>query len=78
VLRTKGYSFFNVSDFKAGFGHKCFTDINIQWVENRGAQTGVFELDIRISNSPYIDVCQSLASEIGLKSRNVEKRINAV
>jgi hypothetical protein len=45
---------------------------------NRGAQTTVFELDIRISNPPYIDVCQSLASETGLKSRNVEKRINAV
>jgi hypothetical protein len=44
----------------------------------RGAQTAVFELDIRISNSLYIDVCQSLASETGLKSRNVEKRINAV
>jgi hypothetical protein len=26
----------------------------------------------------YIDVCQSLASETGLKARNVEKRINAV
>jgi hypothetical protein len=41
-----------------------------------GTQTAVFELDIRISNPPYIDVCQSLAS--GRKSRNVEKRINAV
>jgi hypothetical protein len=45
---------------------------------NRGAQTAVFELDIRISNQPYIDVCQSLASETGLKSRNVEKGVNAV
>jgi hypothetical protein len=44
----------------------------------RGAQTAVFELDIRIFNPPYIDVCQSLASETGLKSRNVEKRISAV
>jgi hypothetical protein len=44
----------------------------------RGAQTAVFELDIRISNPPYIDVCQSLAYEAGLKSRKVEKRINAV
>jgi hypothetical protein len=44
----------------------------------RGAQTAVFELDIRISNPPYIDVCQPLASEAGLKSRNVEKRINPV
>jgi hypothetical protein len=43
---------------------------------NRGAQTAVFELDSRISKPPYIDVCQSLASETGLKSRNVEKRIN--
>jgi hypothetical protein len=46
--------------------------------EHRGAQTAIFELDIRISNPPYIDVCQSLASETGLKSRNVEKRENAV
>jgi hypothetical protein len=45
---------------------------------HRGAQTAVFELDIRIFNLPYIDVCQSLASETGLKSINVEKRINAV
>jgi hypothetical protein len=45
---------------------------------NRGAQTAVFELDIRISNPPCIDVCQSLASETDLKSRKVEKRINAV
>jgi hypothetical protein len=44
----------------------------------RGAQTGVFELDIRISNPPSIDVCQSLASETGLKSRNVGNRITAV
>jgi hypothetical protein len=44
----------------------------------RGAQTGTFEQDIRIYNPPYIDVCQSLASEAGLKCRNVEKRINAV
>jgi hypothetical protein len=45
---------------------------------NGGAQTAVFELDIRISNLPYIDVCQSLAAETGRKSRNVEKRMNAV
>jgi hypothetical protein len=45
---------------------------------DRGAQTAVFELDIRISNPLYIDVCQSLASETGLEARNVEKRINAV
>jgi hypothetical protein len=45
---------------------------------SRGAQTAVFKLDIRISNPLYIDVCQSLASGAGLKSRNVEKRINAV
>jgi hypothetical protein len=44
----------------------------------RGAQTGVFELDIRIFNPPYIHSCKSLAAETGLKSRNVEKRINAV
>jgi hypothetical protein len=45
---------------------------------SRAAQTGVFDLDIRISNWPFIDVCQSFAAETGLKSRNVEKRINAV
>jgi hypothetical protein len=44
----------------------------------RAAQTGVFDLDIRISNPPFIDVCNSVAAETGLKSRNVEKRINAV
>jgi hypothetical protein len=46
--------------------------------ENRGAQTGVFHLDIRISNWLFIDVCAAFAAETGLKSRNVEKRINAV
>jgi hypothetical protein len=45
---------------------------------NRAAQTGVFDRDIRISNRPFIDVCRSFAFETGLKSRNVEKRINAV
>jgi hypothetical protein len=45
---------------------------------NRGAQTGVFELDIRILNPPYIDVCKALIAETGLEVRNVEKRINAV
>jgi hypothetical protein len=45
---------------------------------NRAAQTGVFDLDIRISNRPFIDVCKSFAAETGLKCRNVEKRINAV
>jgi hypothetical protein len=44
----------------------------------RAAQTGVFDLDIRISNRPFIDVCKSFAAETGLKSRNVEKGINAV
>jgi hypothetical protein len=47
-------------------------------VANRAAQTGVFDLDIRISNRPFIDVCKSFAAETGLKSKNVEKRINAV
>jgi hypothetical protein len=46
--------------------------------DNRAAQTGVFELDIRISNPLFIDVCTSFAAETGLKCRNVEKRINAV
>jgi hypothetical protein len=44
----------------------------------RAAQTGVFDLDIRISNRPFIDVCKSFGAETGLKSRKVEKRINAV
>jgi hypothetical protein len=44
----------------------------------RGDQTAVFELAIRISKPPYIDVCQSLASETSLESTNVEKRIMAV
>jgi hypothetical protein len=44
----------------------------------RAAQTGVFDLDIRISNRPFIDASKSFAAETGLKSRNVEKRINAV
>jgi hypothetical protein len=44
----------------------------------RAAQTGVFDLDIRISNRPFIDVCKSFAAETSLKSKNVEKRINAV
>jgi hypothetical protein len=44
----------------------------------RAAQTGVFELDIRISNPLFIDVCTSFAAETGVKCRNVEKRINAV
>jgi hypothetical protein len=44
----------------------------------RGAQTGVFELDIRILNPAYIDVCKALVAETSLKVRNVEKRINAV
>jgi hypothetical protein len=38
----------------------------------RAAQTGVFDLDIRISHRPFIDVCKSFASETGLKSRNSE------
>jgi hypothetical protein len=45
---------------------------------NRAAQTGVFDLDIRISNRPFFDACKSFAAETGLKSRNFEKRINAV
>jgi hypothetical protein len=35
---------------------------------NTAAQTGVFDLDIRISNRPFIDVCKSFAAETGLKS----------
>jgi hypothetical protein len=45
---------------------------------NRAAQTGVFDLDIRIFNRLFIDVCTSCAAETGLKYRNIEKRINAV
>jgi hypothetical protein len=44
----------------------------------RAAQTGVFDLDIRISNRPFIDICKSFAAQTGLKYRNVEKGINAV
>jgi hypothetical protein len=44
----------------------------------RAARTGVFDLDIRISDRLFIDVCKLFAAETGLKSRNVEKRINAV
>jgi hypothetical protein len=44
----------------------------------RAVQTGVFDLDIRIANQPFIDVCKSFAAETGLKSRNVEKGINPV
>jgi hypothetical protein len=46
--------------------------------DSRAAQTGVFDLDIRISYLLFIDVCTSCAAETGLKSRNVEKRIKAV
>jgi hypothetical protein len=52
------------------------TDVRVRRT-NRSAQTGVFDLDIRISNRPSIDICKSFAAETGLKSRNVEKRINA-
>jgi hypothetical protein len=44
----------------------------------RAAQTGVFDWDIRISKRPFVDICKSFEAETGLKSRNVEKRINAV
>jgi hypothetical protein len=44
----------------------------------RAAQTGVLDLDIRISNRPFIHICKSFAAQTGLKYRNVEKRINAV
>jgi hypothetical protein len=45
---------------------------------SRAAEPGVFDLDIRISNWSFIDACKSFEAETGLKSRNVEKRINAV
>jgi hypothetical protein len=45
---------------------------------NRVAQTGAFHLDIQIFNWLFIDVCAAFAAETGLKSRNVEKKINAV
>jgi hypothetical protein len=44
----------------------------------RAAQTGVFDVDIRISNRPFIDICKSFAAQPSLKYRNVEKRINAL
>jgi hypothetical protein len=53
-----------------------FVTLNV--ANYRAAQTGVFDLDIRISNRRFIDVCKSFAAETGLKSRKVEKRINAV
>jgi hypothetical protein len=53
------------------------SDTEWQFTDIRAAQTGVFDLDIRISNRPFIDVCKSFAAETGLESRNVEKRINA-
>jgi hypothetical protein len=43
---------------------------------SRAAQTGVFDLDIRISNGLFIDEDASCVAETGLKSRNVEKKIN--
>jgi hypothetical protein len=43
----------------------------------RAAQTGVFDLDIRISYLVFTDVCTPCAAETGLKCRNVGKRINA-
>jgi hypothetical protein len=40
-------------DLDTGFRtHNRFT------CTNRAAQAGVFELDIRIHNQPYIDVCE--------------------
>jgi hypothetical protein len=47
-------------------------------VNNRATQMGVFDLDLQISNRLFIVACQSFAAETGLKSRNFEKRINAV
>jgi hypothetical protein len=44
----------------------------------RAAQTGVFHVDMRISKGLFIDVCAAVAAETGLKSRNVQKTINAV
>ncbi|KAA8912226.1 hypothetical protein FN846DRAFT_996573 [Sphaerosporella brunnea] len=43
----------------------------------RAAQTGVFDFDIRIFNRLFIDVCKPFDADTGLKSRNVEKNINA-
>jgi hypothetical protein len=59
--------------------HIEFLDAQLGLVLATGAaQTGVFDLDIRISNRLFMAVCTSCAAETGLKSRNVEKRINAV
>jgi hypothetical protein len=66
------------------YGHNKagFSPISVLWEiaddDNRAAQTGVFDLDIPIFNRLFIDVCTSCGAETGLKSRNVEKRINAV
>jgi hypothetical protein len=56
----------------------CFSISTGHAMPNRAAQTGVFHLDIRISNRLFIAVCAAVAAETGLKSRNVEKIINAV
>jgi hypothetical protein len=39
----------------------------------RAAQTGVFDLEIRISNRPFIDISKSFVAQTGLKYRNAEK-----
>jgi hypothetical protein len=59
-----------VFDLDIRISYLLFIDVN------RAAQTGVFDLDIRISKRPSIDVYKFFAAKTGLKSRNVEKRIN--
>jgi hypothetical protein len=47
--------------------------IHLLTVNIRAAQTGVFDLDIRISSRLFIDVYTSCVAATGLSSRNVEK-----
>jgi hypothetical protein len=71
-VHLPGFTFTSLKGEELWASEESAIDIPI-----RAAQTGVFDLDIRISNRPFIDVCKSFAAETGLESRNVEKRINA-
>jgi hypothetical protein len=62
----------------SGKRYKTEAEEKEEGCDNRVSQTGVFDLDIRICNRLFIDVCTSCAAKTGLKSRTVEKGINAV
>jgi hypothetical protein len=68
----------NRGDQTAFILSSTFLDVRPVSAVNRAAQKGVFHLDVRICNRLFIDICAAFAAETGLKSRNVEKRINAV